>query len=175
MAVGVALLDLPRMHPLLLWQPIIPATCLVFRQRGIEPPFRFVLAVEDVPGFGTDVLELLIDPTGMSTPVIERCQRTGFLGAVVNSSVVWYHLLVFVGREDAMSPTMKDLGIDRLSTEQRVALALEIWESLGDARPPGRLTAAQRIELTRRDAELEGNPGIALTWEQIRASVETKP
>jgi len=76
MAVGVALLDLPRMHPLLLWQPIIPATCLVFRQRGIEPPFRFVLAVEDVPGFGTGVLELLIDPTGISTPVIERCQRT---------------------------------------------------------------------------------------------------
>src|SRR5260370_4056380 len=76
MAFGVALLDLPRIHPLLLWQPIIPATCLVFRQRGIEPPFRFVLAVEDVPGFGTNLLELLIDPTGISTAVIERCQRT---------------------------------------------------------------------------------------------------
>ena len=35
-----------------------------------------MLAVEDVPGFGTDVLELLIDPTGIATPVIERCQRT---------------------------------------------------------------------------------------------------
>lgn len=74
-----------------------------------------------------------------------------------------------------MSPTMKDLGIDRLSPEQRIALALEIWESLGDARPPARLTAGQRAELARRDAELDANPGIALTWEQIRASVETKP
>jgi putative addiction module component (TIGR02574 family) len=71
-----------------------------------------------------------------------------------------------------MGPTMKDLGIDQLSPEQQVALALEIWESLGDARPSGRLSAEQRTELARRDAELEANPGIALSWEQIRASVE---
>jgi putative addiction module component (TIGR02574 family) len=71
-----------------------------------------------------------------------------------------------------MGPTMKDLGIDRLTAEQQVALALEIWESLGDARPSGRLSAEQRAELARRDAELEAKPGIALSWEQIRASVE---
>jgi putative addiction module component (TIGR02574 family) len=76
--------------------------------------------------------------------------------------------------DDAMSPTMKDLGIDRLSPEQRVALALEIWESLEDARPRARLTAEQRAELALRDAELDANPGIAMTWEQIRASVEIK-
>ena len=75
----------------------------------------------------------------------------------------------------AMVATMKELGIDRLSPEQRIALALEIWESLGDARPTGRLTAEQRAELARRDAELDANPGIAMTWEQVRASVETKP
>jgi putative addiction module component (TIGR02574 family) len=74
-----------------------------------------------------------------------------------------------------MTPTMKDLGIDRLNAEQRVALALEIWESLGDVRPPARLIAEQRAELARRDAELDSNPTIALTWEQIRASVESKP
>jgi putative addiction module component (TIGR02574 family) len=74
-----------------------------------------------------------------------------------------------------MTPTMKDLGIDQLNPEQRVALALEIWESLGDARPRARLTAEQQAELARRDAELEANPGMALNWEQIRASVEAKP
>ena len=37
-----------------------------------------------------------------------------------------------------MVATMKELGIDQLSPEQRIALALEIWESLGEARrPPG--------------------------------------
>lgn len=74
-----------------------------------------------------------------------------------------------------MGPTMKDFGIDQLSPEQRIALALEIWESLEEDRPRGRLTPEQRAELARRDAELETNPGIALTWEQIRASIESKP
>lgn len=74
-----------------------------------------------------------------------------------------------------MAAKMKDLGIDQLSPEERVALALEIWESLGEARPRAQLTAEQRAELARRDAELDTNPGIALTWEQIRASVEKKP
>jgi putative addiction module component (TIGR02574 family) len=59
-----------------------------------------------------------------------------------------------------------------MSPEQRVALALEIWESLGDDRPAGQLSATQRAELARRDAELEANPEIALSWGQIRASVE---
>ena len=51
-------------------------------------------------------------------------------------------------------------------------LALEIWESLGDERPSGRLTPEQRETISRRDAELDANPGMALTWEQIRSSVE---
>jgi putative addiction module component (TIGR02574 family) len=74
-----------------------------------------------------------------------------------------------------MSPTMKSLGIDRMSPEDQIALALEIWESLGDDRPRARLTDEQRAELGRRNAELDDNPGIALTWEQIRSSVENKP
>jgi putative addiction module component (TIGR02574 family) len=73
-----------------------------------------------------------------------------------------------------MNPTMKDLGIDRLNPEQRIALALEIWESLGDARSAAPLTAEERSELARRDAELDASPGVALTWEEIRASVEAK-
>jgi putative addiction module component (TIGR02574 family) len=71
-----------------------------------------------------------------------------------------------------MTPTMKDLGIDRLSPGQRIALALEIWESLGDDRPHSQLTAEQGAELARRDAELDAKPEMALTWEQIRASAE---
>ena len=76
MPVAVRLIDLPRMHPLLLWEPIIPATCLVFRQRGIEPPFGFRLSVEAVPEFGTEDLEMEIDPGGVSRELIERFERT---------------------------------------------------------------------------------------------------
>lgn len=73
-----------------------------------------------------------------------------------------------------MSAWMVELGIDRLTCEQRIALALEIWESLGSERPAG-LTNTQLTELTRRDAELNASPGLALTWEQICASVEGRP
>lgn len=71
-------------------------------------------------------------------------------------------------------PTMKDLGIEQLTPEQRIDLALEIWDSLGDERPLGRLTPDGRRELLRRDAELDAHPEKALTWEQIRKSVEGK-
>lgn len=74
-----------------------------------------------------------------------------------------------------MAMSMKELGIDRLSPADRIALALEIWESLEDARPPTQLTAEQQTELLRRDAELTSNPEAALTWEQVRASVEHQP
>ena len=39
----------------------------------------------------------------------------------------------------------------------------------------GQLTAEQQAELAKRDAERESNPGIALTWDQVRTSVETRP
>ncbi len=71
-----------------------------------------------------------------------------------------------------MATTMKEFGIDRLTPEQRVSLALEIWESLGDERPTGRLMPEQEATLARRDAELDANPGMALTWQQVRSSVE---
>src|SRR5437868_13055241 len=52
--------------PAALWEPIIPAAFLVFQQRGMEPPYRFVMAIEDLPGFGTDMLELAIETPGIS-------------------------------------------------------------------------------------------------------------
>jgi putative addiction module component (TIGR02574 family) len=70
--------------------------------------------------------------------------------------------------------TIKELGIDRLDTEQQIALALEIWENLGEKRPEGTLTPEQRQELRRRDRDLDAQPRIALTWEQIRSNIETR-
>ena len=71
-----------------------------------------------------------------------------------------------------MGPTMSDLGIDQLTAQQRLALALEIWASLEADRPLISLTDSQRAELARRDAQLDAQPGISRTWRQIRASVE---
>ncbi len=70
-----------------------------------------------------------------------------------------------------MNATMRELGLNQLTSQERIALALEIWESLGSDRPANP-TASQIAELTRRDAELNANSSMALTWEQIRANVE---
>ena len=88
MAVAVSLSGLPQMHPLLLWEPIIPAAFLVFQQRGMEPPYRFVMAIEDLPGFGTDMLELAIETPGISPLMIERCERTFELSRLIEFAAI---------------------------------------------------------------------------------------
>jgi putative addiction module component (TIGR02574 family) len=61
-------------------------------------------------------------------------------------------------------------NFDRLSDEERVALADEI---LGSLRHPESLPPPQahRVELDRRWAAYEANPGIALSRAQFRAQV----
>lgn len=72
-----------------------------------------------------------------------------------------------------MSPSMKELGIDKVTKEQRIALAMEIWDSLGEDRPSSSLSPKFIEELERRDAELEAHPEKALSWKQIRLKLET--
>jgi putative addiction module component (TIGR02574 family) len=79
---------------------------------------------------------------------------------------------VTVPKEGSMAATMKELGIDQLSPAERVALALAIWESLGEARPQSPLTPEQQTMLARRDKELDANVGLGQSWEQLRARVE---
>ncbi|MBV9121809.1 MAG: addiction module protein [Planctomycetes bacterium] len=68
-----------------------------------------------------------------------------------------------------MAVTMKELGIDRLSVEDRLALMHEIWDSLA-AEPGGTfLSESQRQELDRRFAEYQANPGVVIPWEQVKA------
>ena len=71
-----------------------------------------------------------------------------------------------------MGPTMKDLGIDRLRPEQQIALAREIWDSLEVAPPGGNLTDGMWREIDRRDAEMDANPGLAITWAEMRERIE---
>jgi len=75
--------------------------------------------------------------------------------------------------QPAMLPNMRATEIpnfDQLSDEERVALADEI---LGSLRHSDTLPAplAHRVELDRRWAGYEANPGIALSREQFRAQV----
>jgi hypothetical protein len=58
----VRLVDLSGMHPRLLWDTIITAAAAVLGGIQASPPFRFPLAIQDVPGFGDGELRLLLDP-----------------------------------------------------------------------------------------------------------------
>jgi putative addiction module component (TIGR02574 family) len=68
-----------------------------------------------------------------------------------------------------MPTTMKDLGIDRLSVDDRVVLAHEIWDSVAAEVERAPLTEAQLRELERRLADHQANPGDVVPWEQIKA------
>ena len=64
---------------------------------------------------------------------------------------------------------MKDLGIDRLSIADRIALVQEIWDSIAANPESVPLTEDLKHELDRRLADLDANPNDVLTWEEIGA------
>jgi putative addiction module component (TIGR02574 family) len=72
-----------------------------------------------------------------------------------------------------MPATMKQHGLDKLPTEEQMELAVELWQTLGLWREHETLTPTQLATLHRRSQELKDNPNIALTWEEIRSSIES--
>ena len=76
MDVTVRLVDLSGMHPRLLWDTIITAAAAILAETQDSPPFRFPLAIQDVPGFADGELRLLLDPVGVPEERLVRVRRT---------------------------------------------------------------------------------------------------
>jgi putative addiction module component (TIGR02574 family) len=68
-----------------------------------------------------------------------------------------------------MSKLYSELGIDKLSVEQRLQLLEDIWDGLDGEAPFPPLTPAQEAELGRRIADFEANPNIGSSWEEVKA------
>lgn len=68
-----------------------------------------------------------------------------------------------------MPPTLEALGIDRLSAEDRLALAEAIWDSVAREAEQASLTPAQRHELERRLADSLARPDAVTPWEVVKA------
>jgi len=65
------------------------------------------------------------------------------------------------------------LGIDKLSTDDRLQLVEDIWNSLeAEQLPP--LTEIQLTELERRIANYEAHPKSASSWEFAKAELEAE-
>ena len=73
-----------------------------------------------------------------------------------------------------MAPTLEELGIDKMSTDERLMLAQDILESVMEERPGSSLTPAKREELRRRVAELDANPTDVVSWEDVQASIQAR-
>jgi putative addiction module component (TIGR02574 family) len=69
-----------------------------------------------------------------------------------------------------MNASIKSLGIDRLSIEERLALVEEIWDSIATDSGAVPLTEAQRAELQKRIQEDDAHPDDLTSWEQVKAS-----
>jgi putative addiction module component (TIGR02574 family) len=72
------------------------------------------------------------------------------------------------GRID-MPPTLQELGIDRLSAEDRLALAEALWESVARESDTQPLSEDQRRELERRLADSIAHPDAVTPWEVVKA------
>lgn len=71
-------------------------------------------------------------------------------------------------------PTMKDLGIDRFSIRERVALADEILASVAAERLPPLGPDARRAELARRAAEDDADPDDVVPLDQVTARLQAR-
>jgi putative addiction module component (TIGR02574 family) len=67
--------------------------------------------------------------------------------------------------------SLKSLGIEKLSVEERIALVEELWDSIAEATP---LTGPQRAELERRLADHNDSPDDAVPWDVVRASISAR-
>ena len=67
-----------------------------------------------------------------------------------------------------MTPTVQDLGIDRMSAEDRLRLIGDIWDSLF---PVAQLEIPEshREELDRRIAAADADPPAGSPWDEVRA------
>lgn len=68
-----------------------------------------------------------------------------------------------------MAPTIQELGIDRLSLEDRVSVAEAIWDNVTSELETTTVPPAQLAELERRLADSIARPDAVTPWEVVKA------
>lgn len=68
-----------------------------------------------------------------------------------------------------MTPTLEELGLDRLSREDRLVVAEALWDSVARETESAPVSDAQRAELERRLADSIARPDAVTPWEVIKA------
>jgi len=73
-----------------------------------------------------------------------------------------------------MATTLRALGIDRLSVDDRITLVQQIWDSIAADAEQRPLTDAQRQELERRADDDDANLDDVIPWDQVKAEAMLK-
>ena len=75
-----------------------------------------------------------------------------------------------------MTPTLQELGIDldRLSIEDKLAVADQLWDSVVVAMENEAPTPTQRAELERRIARADADPKRGVPWETVLADARAR-
>ena len=73
-----------------------------------------------------------------------------------------------------ISVSLHDLGIDRLSIEERLQVAEAIWASVVHEVQAAPLPDCQRAELERRLADSVANPDAVRPWGDVEAEALTR-
>lgn len=71
-----------------------------------------------------------------------------------------------------MSPSIYDLGIDKLSVKDKIRLIGEIWDTLEP--DDVELSEAHWREIEDRIAHADANPGVGYTWEEVKAHLRAR-
>jgi len=66
-----------------------------------------------------------------------------------------------------MAPTISSLGLDKLSREEKIAIAQELWDSV-EAEGPSRLSNERKDELLRRSEDVDRDPDGGVPWEEVQ-------
>ena len=127
----VRLVDLPGMHPNLLWDTIIPATAAVFADLAASAPHPLPLTVQAVPRFGSQELRLLIDPGGVSPDLVAKVRRTYDLSRLVELAAI---AVAALGLHQAGGHQMMDVARRGTGADYLVDQTLHRLEIAGRSR-----------------------------------------
>jgi putative addiction module component (TIGR02574 family) len=73
-----------------------------------------------------------------------------------------------------MAVSLKDLGIERLGIDEKLALVEQIWASICAETHTFPLTDAQRAELDRRIADDDTFPDDVVPWDEVKGAVRAR-
>jgi putative addiction module component (TIGR02574 family) len=71
-----------------------------------------------------------------------------------------------------MPVSIEALGIDRLSVGERLELIEQIWDSLPDQVDPQEVPEWHLVELAKRRARAEAQPGEGKPWREVLDRLE---